>query len=164
MLSGLGFYILFIFKLFLVGVLSLIINYLYRNNLKDSQDLKIYTMISLIAVSLVSVANHYSSNNQVEILSFIILSLFAIFLALFFVQKIPSKGFMQCLLLFSISIFIGLGYYISSISLVVVFFIIDYFLEGVFDFFIGDDKDRIHEGKDVIEDIEDIDVDIIDED
>ena len=164
MLSGLGFYILFIFKLFLVGVLSLIINYLYRNNLKDSQDLKVYTMISLIAVSLVSVANHYSSNNQVEILSFIILSLFAILLALFFVQKIPSKGFMQCLLLFSISIFIGLGYYISSISLVVVFFIIDYFLEGVFDFFIGDDKDRIHEGKDVIEDIEDIDVDIIDED
>ena len=164
MLSGLGFYILFIFKLFLVGVLSLIINYLYRNNLKDSHDLKVYTMISLIAVSLVSVANHYSSNNQVEILSFIILSLFAIFLALFFVQKIPSKGFMQCLLLFSISIFIGLGYYISSISLVVVFFIIDYFLEGVFDFFIGDDKDRIHEGKDVIEDIEDIDVDIIDED
>jgi len=71
---------------------------------------------------------------------------------------------MQCLLLFSVSIFIGLGYYISSISLVVVFFMSDYFLEGVFDFFIGDDKDRIHERKDVIEDIEDIDVDIIDED
>ena len=164
MLSGLGFYILFIFKLFLVGFLSLIINYLYRNNLKDSQDLKVYTMISLIAVSLVSVAKHYSSNNQVEILSFIILSLFAVLLALFFVQKIPSKSFMQYLLLVSISIFIGLGYYVSSISLVLVFFMIDYFLEGVFDFFITDGKDMIRERKDVIGDIEDIDVDIIDED
>ena len=161
MLSGLGFYILFIFKLFLVGILSLIINYLYKNNLKDSQDLKVYTMISLIAVSLVSVANHYSSDNQVAILPFIILSLFAVLLALFFVQKISSKGFMQCLLLFSISIFIGLGYYVSSISLVVAFFIIDYFLEGVFDFFISDDKDMIQDREDMIEDI---DIDIIDED
>ena len=164
MLSGLGFYILFIFKLFLVGVLSLIINYLYKNNLKDSNDLKSYTMISLIAVSLVSVGNHYSSDSQVSILPFIILSLFAVLVTLFFIQKISSKGFMQCLLLFSISIFIGLGYYISSISLVAVFFIIDYFLDGVFDFFISDEKDMIQEGEGVIEDVEDIDIDIIDED
>ena len=34
MLSELGFYILFIFKLFLIGVLSLIINYLYKDKLQ----------------------------------------------------------------------------------------------------------------------------------
>ena len=84
MLSGLGFYILFIFKLFLVGILSLIINYLYRNNIKDSRDLKMYTMISLIAVSLVAVANHYSSENQVSILPFIILALFLMLFILSF--------------------------------------------------------------------------------
>ena len=162
MLSGLGFYILFIFKLFLVGILSLIINYLYKNNIKNSNDLKIYTMISLIGVSLVSVGSHYSYSTQIPILPFIILSLFAVLLTLFFVLKISSKGFMQYLLLSSISIFIGLGYYISSISLVVLFFIIDYFLEGIFDFFVSDTKDTIKEGRDAIEDIEDVDVDLID--
>ena len=84
MLSGLGFYILFIFKLFLVGILSLIINYLYKNNIKNPRDLKMYTMISLIAVSLVSVANHYSSQTQISILSFIILALFTMVFILFF--------------------------------------------------------------------------------
>jgi len=164
MLSGLGFYILFIFKLFLVGILSLIINYLYRNNIKDSRDLKMYTMISLIAVSLVAVANHYSSESQVSILPFIILALFLMVFILSFTEKISNKGFMQCLLLMSTSIFVGLGYYISSISLITIFFIIDYFLEGVFDFFITDEKEMIQEGEETISDIEDIDIDIIDED
>jgi len=163
MLSGLGFYILFVFKLFLIGILSLIINYLYKNNLKNSRDLKFYTMISLIVVSLVAVADHYSSENQILILPFIILSIFAILSALFFIQKISNKGFMQCLLLISISIFIGLGYYVSSISLIIVFFMIDYFLEGVFEFFISENKDMIEEGEDVIAEIEDVDIDIIDE-
>ena len=119
-------------------------------------------MISLIGVSLVSVGSHYSYSTQIPILPFIILSLFAVLLTLFFVLKISSKGFMQYLLLSSISIFIGLGYYISSISLVVLFFIIDYFLEGIFDFFVSDTKDTIKEGRDAIEDIEDVDVDLID--
>lgn len=154
MLSGLGFYISFIFKLFLVGVLSLIVNYLYKNNLRDSKDLKTYTMISLIVVSLVSVGNHYSSYSQVPILPFIIFSLFAILLGIFFGQKNSNKTFMQFLLLFSISIFVGLGYYVSSISLVGIFFLIDYFLEGVFDFFITGDKNMIQEQEDDIEDIE----------
>ena len=164
MLSGLGFYILFIFKLFLVGILSLIINYLYKNNIKDSRDLKMYTMISLIAVSLVSVANHYSSQTQISILSFIILALFTMVFILFFTEKISNKGFVQCLLLISISIFVGLGYYLSSISLIAIFFMIDYFLEGVFDFFINEEKEAIHEGEDVISEVEDTDIDIIDED
>ena len=164
MLSGLGFYILFLFKLFLVGILSLIINYLYKNNIKDSGDLKIYTMISLIAVSLVSVANHYSAQTQISILSFIILALFAMVFILFLTEKVSNKGFVQCLLLMSISIFVGLGYYVSSISLIAVFFMIDYFLEGVFDFFINEEKEMIREGEDVISDIEDADIDIIDED
>ena len=56
MLSELGFYILFIFKLFLIGILSLIINYLYKNNIEDSKTLKIYSMISLIVVSLVAIS------------------------------------------------------------------------------------------------------------
>ena len=164
MLSGLGFYILFIFKLFLVGILSLIINYLYKNNIKDSRDLKMYTMISLIVVSLVSVANHYSSQTQVSILPFIILALFVMVFILFFIEKISSKGFVQCLLLVSISIFIGLGYYVSSISLIAIFFMVDYFLEGVFDFFITEEKDMIDGKEDVMSDIEDADIDIIDED
>lgn len=164
MLSGLGFYILFIFKLFLVGTLSLIINYLYKNNIKDSRDLKMYTMISLIAVSLVSVANHYSSQTQISILSFIILALFTMVFILFFTEKISNKGFVQCLLLISTSIFVGLGYYVSSISLIAIFFMIDYFLEGVFDFFMNEEREMIHEGEDVISEVEDTDIDIIDED
>ena len=66
---------------------------------------------------------------------------------------------MQLFLLTSVSIFIGLGYYVSSISLIVVFFIIDYFLEGVFDFFINEDKDIISENSEN----KDIDINIIDE-
>ena len=67
------------------------------------------------------------------------------------------------LLLISISILIGLGYYVSSISLIVIFFLIDYFFEGVFDFFINEDKDAIEEREDMIAEIENIDIDVIDE-
>ena len=163
MLSGLGFYILFIFKLFLIGILSLIVNYLYKNNIKDSYDLKNYTMISLISVSLIAIADHYSSQNQVLMLPFIILSLFIILTTLFFNQKVSGRSFMQYFLLISVSVFVGLGYYVSSISLIVVFFVIDYFLDGVFDFFINEDKDVEEFVEDGIADIEDVDVELIDE-
>ena len=70
---------------------------------------------------------------------------------------------MQYLLMISISILIGLCYYVSSISLIVIFFLIDYFFEGVFDFFINEDKDSIEEREDMIAEIENIDIDVIDE-
>ena len=52
MLSGLGFYILFIFKLFLIIILSLIINYLYKENVQDSKSLKIYSILSLVMMRI----------------------------------------------------------------------------------------------------------------
>ena len=70
---------------------------------------------------------------------------------------------MQLFLLTSISIFIGLGYYISSISLIIILFVIDYFLDGIFDFFVNDDKDSYEEDESISSEIEDIDVDVIDE-
>ena len=163
MLSELGFYILFIFKLFLIGVLSLIINYLYKDKLQDSETLKLYSMMSLVMVALVAISDHYSSQTQGLMVPFVILSIFGVILVFLSNQKISNKSFMQLFLIVAVSISIGLGYYISSISLIVVFFIINYFLEGVFDFFISEEKDMISENKDTHIDIEDIDIDIIDE-
>ena len=57
MFEGLGFYILFLFKLCLTGVLSLIINYLYKEDNEDSKTLRTYSVLSLIVVALVSIPN-----------------------------------------------------------------------------------------------------------
>ena len=71
MLASLGFYFIFIFKIILGGVLSLIIGYLNREN-EDSESLKSYFMLSLITISLVSILDNYASNNSNQILAFLI--------------------------------------------------------------------------------------------
>ena len=57
MLTNIGFYFIFLFKLLLMGFLSLIIGYLYRKD-EDAKSLKMFSIISLIIVSLVAIADN----------------------------------------------------------------------------------------------------------
>tara|TARA_Y100001970_G_scaffold290375_1_gene423903 strand:+ start:412 stop:885 length:474 start_codon:yes stop_codon:yes gene_type:complete len=156
MLANLGFYFVFLFKLALMGVLSLIMGYLYRKN-EDSKTLKIYSVSSLIVVALVSVFENYASNNS-EVLTFLFPTIFGILFILNY--KESKQVLIKCILFFCVSIFIGLGYYISAITFVVILFLIEFLFDGIFDFFITDNK---KENIDDFIDVEDEGIDIIDE-
>ena len=116
MLASLGFYFTFIFKIILGGVLSLIIGYLNREN-EDSESLKSYFMLSLITISLVSILDNYASNNSSQILTFLVPSIFGILFI--FTYKASKQVIVKVMLFLCVSIFIGLGYYISSITFVI---------------------------------------------
>ena len=156
MLANLGFYFVFLFKLALMGALSLIMGYLYRKN-ENAKTLKIYSILSLIIVALVSVLENYASHNS-EILVFLVPTIFGI---LFMISYKQSKQIIvKYILFFCVSIFIGFGYYISAITFIGLLFLIEFIFEGVFDFFITDEKEEIVD--DYI-DIDDNDLDVIDE-
>jgi len=153
MLANLGFYFVFLFKLALMGVLSLIMGYLYREN-EDSKTLKIYSVSSLIIVALVAVLENYASTSG-EVLTFLIPTIFGI---LFILNYKESKQIIiKYILFFCVSIFIGLGYYISAITFIGLLFLIEFLFEGVFDFFItGDKKDSIDDYIDIEEQEEEL--------
>ena len=158
MLANLGFYFVFIFKLALMGILSLIMGYLYREN-ENSKTLKIYSISSLIIVSLVAVLENYASTNG-EVLTFLIPTIFGI---LFIVNYKESKQvIIKYILFFCVSIFIGLGYYISAITFIGLLFLIEFLFEGVFDFFITGDKKELTDDYIDIEEREE-ELNIIDE-
>ena len=153
MLASLGFYFTFIFKIILGGVLSLIIGYLNREN-EDSESLKSYFMLSLITISLVSILDNYASNNSNQILTFLIPTIFGILFI--FTYKASKQVIVKVMLFLCVSIFIGLGYYISSITFVILIALVKFLFNGVFDFFI------LEQGSDNI--IDDEYVDIVDDD
>ena len=153
MLASLGFYFTFIFKIILGGVLSLIIGYLNREN-EDSESLKSYFMLSLITISLVSILDNYASNNSSQILTFLVPSIFGILFI--FTYKASKQVIVKVMLFLCVSIFIGLGYYISSITFVVLIALVKFLFNGVFDFFI------LEQGSDNV--IDDEYVDIVDDD
>tara|TARA_Y100000996_G_scaffold280063_1_gene220925 strand:+ start:470 stop:943 length:474 start_codon:yes stop_codon:yes gene_type:complete len=141
MLTNIGFYFIFLFKLLLMGFLSLIIGYLYRKD-EDAKSLKMFSIISLIIVSLVAIADNYALN-RMEILTFYIP---AVFILLYIFTYKESKLFiMKYMVLFSVSIFIGLGYYISAITFIAFLILIEFMFDGIFDFFISDDKKDLEE-------------------
>ena len=133
MLASLGFYFTFIFKIILGGTLSLIIGYLNREN-EDSESLKLYFMLSLIVVSLVSILENYASNNSSQILIFLIPTIFGILFI--FTYKSSKQVIVKVMLFLCASIFVGLGYYISSITFVILIALVKFLFNGVFDFFI----------------------------
>ena len=153
MLASLGFYFTFIFKIILGGVLSLIIGYLNREN-EDSESLKSYFMLSLITISLVSILDNYASNNSSQILTFLVPSIFGILFI--FTYKASKQVIVKVMLFLCVSIFIGLGYYISSITFVILIALVKFLFNGVFDFFI------LEQGSDNV--IDDEYVDILDYD
>ena len=153
MLASLGFYFTFIFKIILGGVLSLIIGYLNREN-EDSESLKSYFMLSLITISLVSILDNYASNNSNQILTFLIPTIFGILFI--FTYKASKQVIVKVMLFLCVSIFIGLGYYISSITFVILIALVKFLFNGVFDFFI------LEQGSDNV--IDDECVDIVDND
>ena len=166
MFSELGFYILFIFKLFLIGILSLIISYIYRDS-KDSKLLRFYTLLSLIIVAFISIVNDYSfDENHILtnplILSLSILSVFIVLATFLFNTNNSKNTFIKLFLSSSLSIFIGLGYYLSSITFIGILFLIDYFLEGIFDFFSDKEKDFLSKDEKEYSDLIDEDIEIID--
>ena len=161
MFEGLGFYILFLFKLCLAGVLSLIINYLYKEDAEDSKTLRIYSVLSLIVVALVTITENYSINKEISILPFIIVSIFLILGVFLFNHKKTRTSFLKLVLLFSNSIFIALGYYVSSITFIVILFLIDYFFEGIFVFFTDKEKETFIENEDDFIDLIDKEDEII---
>ena len=153
MLASLGFYFTFIFKIILGGVLSLIIGYLNRED-EDSESLKSYFMLSLITISLVSILDNYASNNSNQILTFLIPTIFGILFI--FTYKASKQVIVKVMLFLCVSIFIGLGYYISSITFVILIALVKFLFNGVFDFFI------LEQGSDNI--IDDEYVDVVDDD
>ena len=141
MLTNIGFYFIFLFKLLLMAFLSLIIGYLYRKD-EDAKSLKMFSIISLIIVSLVAIADNYALN-RMEILTFLIP---AVFILLYIFTYKESKLFiMKYMVLFSVSIFIGLGYYISAITFMAFLILVEFMFDGIFDFFISDDKKDLEE-------------------
>ena len=141
MLTSIGFYFVFLFKLVLMGFVSLIIGYLYRKD-EDAKSLKMFSIVSLIIVSLVAIVDNYALNKG-ESLTFLMP---AVFVLLYIFTYNESKLFvMKYMVLFSISIFIGLGYYISAITFLVFLILIEFIFDGIFDFFISDDKKDLEE-------------------
>ena len=143
MIATVGYYILFLFNVVLTAFLSLIIYYL---NNKDSNegDLSFFSTLSIIIVSLVTVSNNYSSltNEATIILPVVIASLF-IFLGLFIHKRIEkNQELISYMLFIFMPILIGMGFYVSTVSSLVVIFSMKYFLNGVFNFF-SDHKEEL---------------------
>jgi len=141
MLSNIGFYFIFLFKLLLMGVLSLLIGYLYRKD-EDAKSLKMFSIISLMIVSLVAIADNYALN-RMEVQTFLIPAVFV--LLYIFTYKESKLFIMKYMVLFSVSIFIGLGYYISAITFMAFLILIEFVFDGIFDFFISDEKKDLEE-------------------
>ena len=158
MLASLGFYLTFIFKIILGGALSLIIGYLNREN-EDSESLILYFMLSLIVVSLVSIVDNYASNNSSQILIFLIPTIFGILFI--FAYRDSKQVVVKVMLFLCVSIFIGLGYYISSITFVALIALVKFLFNGIFDFFIlEEDSNNVIDDEYI--DIVDDDFDVID--
>ena len=132
MIANIGFFFTFIFELILMGVISLFLGYFLRKA-DNPQTLKSYTLSSISVVAFISIIDQYATENSSEIMTFIIPLAFAL---MFFVERQKSNKFSFKLTIFLCSsIFIGLGFYISSISFIFIPFIINFFFDGIFDFF-----------------------------
>lgn len=144
MITTVGYYILFLFNVVLTAFLSLIIYYL---NNKDSSggSLSFFSTLSIIIVSLVTVSSNYSSlaDEPNIILPVMIISIF-LFLGLFVHKKIESNQDLISYMLFTfMPILIGMGFYVSTVSTIVVIFSMQYFFNGVFKFFTNHNDDLL---------------------
>ena len=151
MFSSIGYFILFLFNVALTAFLSLIIYYLNNKDNKGGS-LNFFSTLSVIVVSLVTTANHYTSATKEPtiILPVMIMSLF-IFFAFFMHKNVNSnKGLTTYMLFISMSILIGMGFYVSTISFIIIIFCMRYFFNGIFNFFTDQEEDLLSSENDEI--------------
>jgi len=151
MFSSIGYFILFLFNVVLTAFLSLIIYYLNNKDNKGGS-LNFFSTLSVIVVSLVTTANHYTSATKEPtiILPVMIMSLF-IFFAFFMHKNVNSnKGLTTYMLFISMSILIGMGFYVSTISFIIIIFCMRYFFNGIFNFFTDQEEDLLSSENDEI--------------
>ena len=151
MFSSIGYFILFLFNVALTAFLSLIIYYLNNKDNKEGS-LNFFSTLSIIVVSLVTTANHYTSATKEPtiILPVMIMSLF-IFFAFFMHKNVNSnKGLTTYMLFISMSILIGMGFYVSTISFIIIIFCMRYFFNGIFNFFTDQEEDLLSSENDEI--------------
>ena len=133
MIATFGYYIIFLFNVVLTAALSFIIYYLNNKNSSEGE-LSFFSTLSIIIVSMITVANSLSDTSN-EMLLVFILSLF-IFLGFCLNRRIKSDHQLITYMLFVfMPILIGMGFYVSTISSIVVIFSMKYFLNGVLNFF-----------------------------
>ena len=132
----------------------------YLNNKNSSEgDLNFFSTLSIVVVSLVTVANNYTSltNEPTIILPAVIGSLF-VFFGLFLHKRIEDKQELTTYMLFIfMPVLIGMGFYVSAISSIIVIFCMKYFLNGVFNFFTDHKEEILDDESDQIIDLDDED-------
>ena len=143
MIATFGYYIIFLFNVVLTAVLSLIIYYLNNKNSSEGE-LSFFSTLSIIIVSMITVANSYSDTSN-ELLPVFILSLFVL-LGFYLNRRIKSDQQLITYMLFIfMPILIGMGFYVSTISSLIIIFSMKYFLNGVLKFF-TDHNDELLDG------------------
>ena len=148
MFEPIGYYLLFLFKISLSLVLSLIFYSIYRKD--GSFSLKFYSIISIVITTLVAISHNISIKEQYLdlMLPLMILSAFII-LSVFIVSKsYEEQDFLHYFLVISIAASIGLGYYFSSITLSALICFIHYSFDGVLKFFSNNDEGGLVEVED----------------
>ena len=158
MIATVGYYILFLFNVVLTAFLSLIVYYLNNKNSSEG-DLNFFSTLSIVVVSLVTVANNYTSltSEPTIILPATIISLF-VFFGLFIHKRIENNQELTSYILFIfMPILIGMGFYVSAISSIIVIFCMKYFLNGVFNFFTDHKEEILNDESEQIIDLHDED-------
>ena len=143
MFDSVGYYLIFLFKIFLSLILSLIFYSIYK---KDSSiSLKFYSITSVMITALVAISYNIALQEEHSnlILPLMILSLFIILSIFIFSKSYKEEEFLHYFLVISVSTSIGLGYYFSSITLSTLMYIIHYSFDGVLKFFSNNDEDEL---------------------
>ena len=143
MFDSVGYYLIFLFKIFLSLILSLIFYSIYK---KDGNiSLKFYSITSIMITTLVAISYNIALQEQHSnlILPLMILSLFIILSIFIFSKSYKEEEFLHYFLVISVSTSIGLGYYFSSITLSILMYVIHYSFDGVLKFFSNNDEDEL---------------------
>ena len=143
MFDSIGYYLIFLFKIFLSLILSLIFYSIYK---KDGNiSLKFYSITSIMITTLVAISYNIALQEQHSnlILPLMILSLFIILSIFIFSKSYKEEEFLHYFLVISVSTSIGLGYYFSSITLSILMYVIHYSFDGVLKFFSNNDEDEL---------------------
>ena len=150
MIATFGYYIIFLFNVVLTAALCLIIYYLNNKNSSEGE-LSFFSTLSIIIVSMITVAKSYFDTSN-EVLPVFILSLF-IFLGFYLNRRIKSDQQLITYMLFIfMPILIGMGFYVSTISSIVIIFSMKYFLNGVLNFFTDHNDELLDRDINQIED------------
>ena len=145
MFDSLGYYLLFLFKISLSLLLSLIFYSSYKKDTNVS--LKFYSATSIMMTALVAISNNIALKEEYSdlLLPLMILSLFIILSVFLLSKSYKEEEFLRYFLVIVISVSIGLGYYFSSITLSLIVYIINYSFDGVLKFFSNNEEDDVNE-------------------